>query len=72
MVDNRLKEGLQVRTFICHIRLGNTVTAVGINNGEIKLFIIGIQFHEQFEDFVFYFRNTRIRLINLINDHDGF
>jgi len=49
----------------------NTITAIAINDREIKLVIIGIEFHEQFQHFIFHFRYTGVRFIDFVDDDNG-
>ena len=53
------------------MKLGNSASCRSVYQREIKLFVIGIEFHEKFENFALYIRNTLVGTVNFIDNNNG-
>ena len=67
-LDNRLHQRLEVRAVIVHAVLRNTVASRRIDDREIELIVIGIEFHEELEDLIVDIVHALVRLIDLVDD----
>ena len=71
-LDDCLHERLEVVALVFHLVLRDTVARRRIDNREIELVVVGVELHEQLEDFVVDIIDTLVRLVNLVDDDDWF
>ena len=67
-LDNRLHQRLEVRAVIVHAVLRNTVASRRVDDREVELIVIGIEFHEELEDLIVDIVHALVRLIDLVDD----
>ena len=70
LFDDRLHQRLEVRALIFHVVLRDAVAGRRVDDREVELIVIGIEFHEELEDFVVDIVHALVRLIDLIDDDD--
>ena len=70
--DDGLEQRFEVVAVVIHGVFSNAVTAVCIDDREIELFVRSVEFHEQFEYFVFDFSDTGTGFVDLVDDDDRF
>lgn len=70
ILQDRIKERVKVLAFIIHVELGDAASCRCIEQREIELVIVRIEFHEELEDLAFDIGNTLIRTVDLIDDDD--
>ena len=68
--QNRVHERLKVSALVFHIFLGNARLRRRVNDGEVQLFIVGVELHEKFEHFVVNFIDARFGAVNFIYHDD--
>ena len=68
--DDRLHQRLEVRALIFHIVLRDAVAGRRVDDREVELIVIGIEFHEELEDFVVDIVHALVWLIDLVDDDD--
>ena len=67
-LDNRLHQRLEVRALIFHIVLRDAVAGRRVDDREVELIVIGIEFHEELEDLIVDIVHALVRLIDLVDD----
>ena len=67
-LDNRLHQRLEVRAVIVHAVLRNTVASRRVDDREVELIVIVIEFHEELEDLIVDIVHALVRLIDLVDD----
>ena len=68
--DDRVEERFHVVGRLLDVELGVTGLGAGVNDGEIELFVGGVQGHEQFEDLVENLVRIGVVAIDLVDDDD--
>ena len=65
---NRIHERLKIAALVVNVQLGNALLGGGVDDGKIKLFVVGVEFHEKFKDFVVNFVDAGFGAVNLVYD----
>ena len=68
--NDSFKQRFQIAAVVVHRIFGDAVAAVCVDDWEIELVVVGFQFHEQFQYFVFDFRNAGFGLVDFIDNYD--
>src|SRR5579859_7802809 len=72
VLDNGVEERLHGAAGVVQFQLGKAVLGAGVNDGEIKLLVRGVQRHEQLKHLVQDLVRQGIFAVNFVDDHDGF
>ena len=70
LLHNRLHQRFQIVTLVLHLELCNTVTRRRIDHREVKLIVVRIEFHKEFEDLIIDIIHALIRAVNLVDNND--
>ncbi len=70
MLDNQVKQGVQVFPVLAQVINAPAITARGIHDGEIKLVFISIERDEEIKDLINHLIGAGIAAINLVDDDD--
>ena len=65
-------ERLKVAALVVHIFFCNALLGCRVDNGEIKLLVVGVKLHEKFENFVVNFIDASFGAVNFIYHDDWF
>ena len=68
--DDGLKKRFHVRAVFAQFQHGDTGLGRSIDERAVKLFVVGVQFKEQFQDLVHHFLRTGVRAVDLIDADD--
>ncbi len=71
MAGDQFEQRVQRAVARFHVLAGIAIATRSVQNGEIELFVVGIERNEQVEHFVQNFHRAAIRTVDLVDDDDG-
>ena len=71
-IQNDLEQRFQIVALVIHGQFGKARASRRIHHRELQLFVIRLQFNEQVQHFIHYFRGALVRTVNFIDDYNRF